>query len=128
MTINSNEYRVPPDHKVSLGDWPTGGKPLCKSKKKYHKLLAEHVDDLSVLQRLHYASHRYALLLIFQGMDAGGKDGAIRHVLSGVNSAGCEVFSFKQPSLEMAYPKTTAKRRGELESIRKELGKSSSEK
>ena len=54
----------------------------------------------SSLQQLHYASHRYALLLIFQGMDAGGKDGAIRHVMSGVNPQGCEVFSFKQPSAE----------------------------
>jgi PPK2 family polyphosphate:nucleotide phosphotransferase len=52
------------------------------------------------LQRLHYASNRHALLLIFQGMDAAGKDGAIRHVMSGVNPQGCEVFSFKQPSAE----------------------------
>ena len=55
---------------------------------------------LSSLQQLHYASNRYALLLIFQGMDAAGKDGAIRHVMSGVNPQGCEVFSFKQPSAE----------------------------
>jgi PPK2 family polyphosphate:nucleotide phosphotransferase len=55
---------------------------------------------LSLLQHLHYASNRYALLLIFQGMDAGGKDGAIRHVMSGVNPQGCQVFSFKQPSAE----------------------------
>jgi PPK2 family polyphosphate:nucleotide phosphotransferase len=58
------------------------------------------VEGLSVLQQLHYASNRYALLLIFQGMDAGGKDGAIRHVMSGVNPQGCEVFSFKQPTAE----------------------------
>jgi PPK2 family polyphosphate:nucleotide phosphotransferase len=55
---------------------------------------------LSSLQQLHYASNRYALLLIFQGMDAGGKDGAIRHVMSGVNPQGCQVFSFKQPTAE----------------------------
>jgi PPK2 family polyphosphate:nucleotide phosphotransferase len=55
---------------------------------------------LSSLQNLHYASSRYALLLMFQGMDAAGKDGAIRHVMSGVNPQGCEVFSFKQPSAE----------------------------
>jgi PPK2 family polyphosphate:nucleotide phosphotransferase len=73
-------------------------KPFCKSKKEYQKLLAEHVEELSSLQHLHYASNRYALLLIFQGMDAGGKVGAIRHVMSGVNPQGCEVFSFKQPS------------------------------
>jgi PPK2 family polyphosphate:nucleotide phosphotransferase len=58
------------------------------------------VEELSALQCLHYASNRQALLLIFQGMDAGGKDGAIRHVMSGVNPQGCEVFSFKQPSAE----------------------------
>jgi PPK2 family polyphosphate:nucleotide phosphotransferase len=72
--------------------------PFYKSKKHYKKLLEEDVEELSALQQLHYASHRYALLLIFQGMDAGGKDGAIRHVMSGVNPQGCEVFSFKQPT------------------------------
>jgi len=55
---------------------------------------------LSSLQQLHYASNCHALLLIFQGMDAAGKDGAIRHVMSGVNPQGCEVYSFKQPSAE----------------------------
>ena len=75
-------------------------KPFCKSKKKYQKLLGEHVEELSALQQLHYASNRYALLLIFQGMDAGGKDGAVRHVMSGVNPAGCQVWSFKQPSAD----------------------------
>jgi len=75
-------------------------KPICKSKKRYRKLLEAHVEELSALQGLHYASNRYALLLIFQGMDAAGKDGAIRHVMSGVNPEGCEVFSFKQPSAE----------------------------
>ena len=80
--------------------WPTIVKPFCKSKKRYQELLEEHVEKLSSLQQLHYASNRYALLLIFQGMDAAGKDGAIRHVMSGVNPEGCEVFSFKQPSAE----------------------------
>ena len=75
-------------------------KPFYKSKKHYQKHLQEHVEELSSLQKLHYASDRYALLLIFQGMDAAGKDGAIRHVMSGVNPQGCEVFSFKQPSAE----------------------------
>jgi len=91
---------VPPGAKVKLREWPTTVKPFCKSTKQYQKLLEEHVEDLSSLQRLHYASNRYALLLIFQGMDAAGKDGAIRHVMSGVNPQGCEVFSFKQPSAE----------------------------
>ena len=58
------------------------------------------MEKLSSLQQFHYASHRQALLLIFQGMDAAGKDGAIRHVMSGINPEGCEVFSFKQPSAE----------------------------
>ena len=75
-------------------------KPFCKSKKEYQKLLEKHVEELSSLQQLHYASDRYALLLIFQAMDAAGKDGSIRHVMSGVNPEGCEVFSFKQPSAE----------------------------
>jgi PPK2 family polyphosphate:nucleotide phosphotransferase len=56
------------------------------------------VNELSELQRLHYASNRHAVLLIFQAMDAAGKDGAIRHVMSGVNPQGCQVFSFKHPS------------------------------
>ena len=55
---------------------------------------------MSALQHLYYASDRYAMLLVFQGMDAAGKDGAIRHVMSGVNPQGCEVSSFKQPSAE----------------------------
>ena len=63
-------------------------------------MLQAHVEGLSSRQQLHYASGRYALLLIFQGMDSAGKDGAIRHVMSGVNPEGCEVYSFKQPSAE----------------------------
>jgi len=73
-------------------------KPAYKSKKEYKKHLKEFVEELSELQRLHYASNRYAVLLIFQAMDAAGKDGAIRHVMSGVNPQGCQVFSFKHPS------------------------------
>jgi len=100
MKIKSKDFRVRHGAKVNLKKWPTHVPPVYKSKKQYHKLLAAHVGELSALQQLHYASHRYALLLIFQGMDAGGKDGAIRHVMSGVNPQGCEVFSFKQPSAE----------------------------
>ena len=74
--------------------------PFFKSKKHYHKRLDKGTEELSELQRLHYASNRYAILLIFQAMDAAGKDGAIRHVMSGVNPQGCQVFSFKQPSTE----------------------------
>jgi PPK2 family polyphosphate:nucleotide phosphotransferase len=100
MKINSRDFRVRPGEEVKLGEWPTMVKPFCKSKKPYKKLLEQHVEELSALQRLHYASNRYALLLIFQAMDAAGKDGAIRHVMSGVNPQGCQVFSFKQPSAE----------------------------
>ena len=98
MKINSKDFRVRPGGKVKLRKWPTVVKPFCESKKRYQKLLEEHVKELSSLQQLHYASNRYALLLIFQGMDSAGKDGAIRHVMSGVNPEGCDVFSFKQPS------------------------------
>jgi PPK2 family polyphosphate:nucleotide phosphotransferase len=100
MRINSKDFRVSPDDNVELKKWPTTVKPFRKSKKRYQELLAKHVEELSLLQNLHYASSRYALLLIFQGMDAAGKDGAVRHVMSGVNPQGCEVFSFKQPSAE----------------------------
>ena len=100
MKINSNDFQVKPGKKIDLSKWPTRAKPICKSEKKYQKLLRAHVAELSSLQNLHYASNKSALLLIFQGMDAAGKDGAIRHVMSGVNPQGCEVFSFKQPSAE----------------------------
>lgn len=100
MTIDSNDFRVPEGRKVDLTKCPTLSEPIYESKKEYHRMLEEQVAKLSALQVLHYASNRHALLLIFQGMDAAGKDGAIRHVLSGVNPQGCEVFSFKQPSAE----------------------------
>jgi PPK2 family polyphosphate:nucleotide phosphotransferase len=98
MKINVKDFRVQEGEKVKLEKWPTLVEPVYKSKKNYHKMLEEHVEELSELQRLHYASDRYALLLIFQAMDAAGKDGAIRHVMSGVNPQGCQVFSFKHPS------------------------------
>ena len=100
MKINSKDFRVTSGKKINLSKWPTKVKPFCKSKKRYIKLLEAHVEELSSLQQLHYASNRYALLLIFQGMDAAGKDGAIRHVMSGVNPQGCEVFSFKRPTAD----------------------------
>jgi PPK2 family polyphosphate:nucleotide phosphotransferase len=100
MHLYSKNYRVNEGETVKLKEWPTSVPPFCKSKKRYKKLLEKHVAALSSLQRLHYASNHYALLLIFQGMDAAGKDGAIRHVMSGVNPQGCQVYSFKQPSAE----------------------------
>ena len=84
---------------VDLKKWPTTVRPVYKSKEQYKKLLEEHVAQLSALQQLLYASNRHAVLLIFQAMDAAGKDGAIKHVMSGVNPQGCQVFSFKHPSL-----------------------------
>ncbi len=89
-----------PGEEFKLSERPTKVKRFFKSKKHYHKRLDEGVEELSELQRMHYASNRHAILLIFQAMDAAGKDGAIRHVLSGVNPQGCQVFSFKQPSAE----------------------------
>ncbi len=100
MKIESNDFRVHPGKEFKLDDRPTAIKPFCKSKKQYRKTLESHVAELSSLQQLHYASNRYALLLILQGIDAAGKDGAIRHVMSGVNPEGCDVHSFKQPSDE----------------------------
>jgi len=100
MKIHSQDFRVPHHKKIDIKRLPTIVKPFCESKKKYKELLEEHIAELTSLQQLHYASNRYALLLIFQGMDSAGKDGAIRHVMSGVNPEGCEVFSFKQPSAE----------------------------
>jgi PPK2 family polyphosphate:nucleotide phosphotransferase len=98
VKLASNDYRVEPGKKVKLDEWPTVGKAVAKSKEDYQELLDKHVSELSKLQQLHYASNKYALLIVFQGMDGAGKDGAIRHVMSGVNPEGCEVYSFKQPS------------------------------
>ena len=100
MRIHSKDFRVGSGKRFDLKKWPTIVKPYCKTKKQYQELLEKHIAELSALQQLHYASNRYALLLIFQGMDSAGKDGAIRHVMSGVNTEGCDVFSFKQPSAE----------------------------
>jgi len=98
MKIKSKNFRVQEGEQVDLKKWPTRVKPAYKSKKEYKNYLEEQVEELSDLQRIHYASNRYAVLLIFQAMDAAGKDGAIRHVMSGVNPQGCQVFSFKHPS------------------------------
>jgi PPK2 family polyphosphate:nucleotide phosphotransferase len=98
--INTKDFRVSPGQEVDLKKWPTVIEPVCKSKSEYSKLLEKHTSQLSDLQHLHYASNRCALLLIFQGLDAAGKDGAIRHVMSGVNPQGCQVASFKEPSAE----------------------------
>ncbi|MGA7324579.1 MAG: ADP-polyphosphate phosphotransferase [Rhodomicrobium sp.] len=98
MKIDSNDFRVKEGDEVNLKKWPTAVDPVYKSKEHYQELLRDHVAQLSSQQQLLYASNRYAVLLIFQAMDAAGKDGAIKHVMSGVNPQGCQVFSFKHPS------------------------------
>jgi PPK2 family polyphosphate:nucleotide phosphotransferase len=100
MKIIINNFRVLPGQIVQLAKWPTHVASVYESKKDYQVILEAQVEELSSLQRLHYASNRHAVLLIFQGMDAAGKDGVIRHVMSGINPQGCQVFSFKQPSIE----------------------------
>jgi PPK2 family polyphosphate:nucleotide phosphotransferase len=98
--INPDDYRVRPGKNVDLDKWPTKGKPVYSSKEEYADLLHEHIEQLSAQQNLLYGSNRYALLMIFQAMDAAGKDSAIKHVMSGINPQGCQVFSFKHPSTE----------------------------
>jgi PPK2 family polyphosphate:nucleotide phosphotransferase len=100
MKIDSKDFRVREGDKLNLKKWPTEVKPYYSSKKQLKKMLRAHVKEMSELQNLLYASNRYAVLLIFQAMDAAGKDSAIKHVMSGVNPQGCQVFSFKHPSLE----------------------------
>nr|MBC8524695.1 polyphosphate kinase 2 family protein [Chlorobium phaeobacteroides] len=96
--IRIKDFRVQEGRKVSLNEWPTRTSKIYSSKEQYREILKKHVEELSELQRIHYADNRYAVLLIFQAMDAAGKDGAIRHVMSGINPQGCQVFSFKHPS------------------------------
>lgn len=98
MKIKSKDFRVAEKQVVDLRKWPTNVDPAYHSTHHYRKLLQEHVAELSAQQQLLYASNRHAILLIFQAMDAAGKDGAIAHVMSGVNPQGCQVFSFKHPS------------------------------
>ncbi|HUC85729.1 MAG TPA: ADP-polyphosphate phosphotransferase [Candidatus Acidoferrales bacterium] len=100
MKISTKEFRVREGDQVRLKKLPTKVKPFYKSDEHYKELLAGHIKDLSELQGTLYAHNRYSLLLIFQAMDAAGKDGAIKHVMSGVNPQGCQVFSFKHPSSE----------------------------
>jgi PPK2 family polyphosphate:nucleotide phosphotransferase len=98
MKIKSEKFRVHDGKSVNLRKWPTLVDPAYHSKEKYAEILSDHVRRLSDFQNLHYASNKNSLLLIFQGMDGAGKDGTIKHVMSGVNPQGCQVFSFKHPS------------------------------
>jgi PPK2 family polyphosphate:nucleotide phosphotransferase len=98
MSINTKKFLVREGSSVDLKKWPTRVAPVYKGEDDYKKLLADHVAKLSEQQELLYASNSYALLLVFQAMDAAGKDGVISHVMSGVNPQGCDVTSFKHPS------------------------------
>jgi len=104
MKMNSTDFRVAEGDDVNLGKWPTKIEPVYQTKTTYKKLLNEHVKLLSLQQELLYATNQHAILLIFQAMDAAGKDGAIKHVMSGINPQGCQVFSYKHPSpLELQH-------------------------
>ena len=100
MKISIKDFQVGEGAKVRLKHWPTKSKAFYKSGDDYKDRLARHTKELSKRQGHLYARNRYALLLIFQAMDAAGKDGAIKHVMSGVNPQGCQVHSFKHPSAE----------------------------
>ena len=103
-----DRFRVPPGKKIRLKDYDTDwaqakeleelGEDVVKDRAQ--QLLEQNLQDLTEMQGLLYADDRYALLIILQAMDAAGKDGTIKHVMSGVNPQGCQVFSFKQPSVE----------------------------
>ncbi|MDE2027398.1 MAG: polyphosphate kinase 2 family protein [Candidatus Omnitrophica bacterium] len=100
MSIKYRSFRVDSSREVDLKRYPTLIKPFYRSKEEYAALLSSHTEELSRLQDVFYAYGRYALLLVFQAMDAAGKDSAVKHVMSGVNPQGCQVFSFKAPSTE----------------------------
>lgn len=98
IKFDPKDFRVHEGDAVNLRKWRTEVDPFYKSKLRYDACLAELTERLSTQQQLLYASNRYAILLIFQAMDAAGKDGVIKHVMSGVNPQGCQVVSFKHPS------------------------------
>ena len=100
MRLDLDTLQIREGEKVNLVKRPTLVDPVYNSKNEYKKMLANQVEQLSKLQQVHYADNRYAVLLIFQAMDAAGKDGVIRHVMTGVNPQGCQVFSFKHPSAQ----------------------------
>ncbi len=100
MKIHPKDFRITGGVGVNLKKWPTHIKRHYKSEKQYKEILGSHLAELRELQRLFFASNSFSLLLIFQAMDAAGKDGAISHVLAGVNPQGVDVFSFKQPSAD----------------------------
>src|SRR6184192_1580429 len=94
------KYRITKGEKFRLKDYDPADTNGVKSKQHAENILERRVGLLSDMQEKLYAQDRWALLLIFQAMDAAGKDGAIKHVMSGVNPQGCQVYSFKSPSAE----------------------------
>lgn len=100
MRIDIRDYQVRAGSKLRLAKCPTQVKPYYSSKDEYERKLADQTKSMRKLQDVLYADNRFALLIIFQAMDAAGKDSAIKHVMSGVNPQGCQVFSFKHPSAE----------------------------
>ena len=98
MKIDCGGFVVAHGERRVLRDRPTEIKPFYESKDHFREILAKQVEQLSELQQMLYAAKDYALLVIFQGMDTAGKDGTIRHVLSGVNPQGVQVCSFGRPS------------------------------
>lgn len=98
--MNFKRFRVPPDTAVKLKDYPTDETEPFADKSEAQEKLATDVAKLADLQSKLYAQNTYALLIVLQGIDAAGKDSTIKHVMSGVNPAGCQVTSFKVPSAE----------------------------
>ena len=98
--MNFERFRVPPGTAVKLKDYPTDETKPFEDKSEAREKLAADVEKLAELQSKLYAQNTYALLIVLQAIDAAGKDGTIKHVMSGVNPAGCQVTSFKVPSEE----------------------------
>ena len=96
----SKPYRVDNGKRFRLKDFAPDDTSGVKSKKHAERELPRGIERMADLQDKLYAQDRWAILLIFQAMDAAGKDGVIKHVMSGVNPQGCQVYSFKQPSAE----------------------------
>ena len=96
----SNPYRINDGKNFRLKDFDPASTGHFRSKEHAQELLDQGVKEMAALQDKLYAQDRWAILLIFQAMDAAGKDGAIKHVMSGINPQGCQVFSFKAPSSE----------------------------
>ncbi len=98
MAIDIKPFRVREDETITLKHRPTRVDPFYASEEDYGTQLAGQTHALDQLQQRLYAANTHAVLLIFQAMDAAGKDGVIRHVMSGINPQGCQVFSYKHPS------------------------------